>query len=317
MNPLSTYKQFLLGLATDTQLRREGRKLDTRLREHALNHNVIYLREPGTDPDTPILPDGRSVIVSLTSFGPRIRYAATAIESVMEQTLLPNRIILWVSDSLEHSPWLIPASLRRLQKRGLEIRYTADIGPATKLIPALRAFPDDVIITIDDDCIYDTDMIDRLVTAHRLHPEAVCAGRIDHLAADNDGRSLRIVYNQADRYYLTRSPQIQPIALGIGGVLYPPHAMHPDVFDTDLMMRLCPKADDLWYKTMQLLAGTPVYPINDADPTDTLLLICAHYRQELALHTTNYLGGRDNVQLRALSAHYPQILDHYKDTAKA
>ena len=308
-NPLSNFKKLLLGLATDIQLRREGKKIDRRVREHMLQHNILYLREPGVTTQRH-LPD-RDITVSLTTFGPRVREVATAIESIMEQTMLPNRIVLWLSESMKQEHDMLPQSLCLLERRGLEIRYTHDVGSATKLLPALRAFPDDVIITIDDDMMYDFDMIDRLVTAHRRFPQAVCAGRIDRIIPADDGTGLRLIYDKADDLYLTPSPIMQPMALGVGGVLYPPHSLHTDAFDTELMQRLAPKADDLWFKAMELLAGTPVYPVNESNPSDVLMMQCGHHRQALMLHTANYLGGQDNVQLAAIVKHYPQILQYY------
>ena len=303
-NPINNFKRLLLSLATDDGLRRESRKLNSRIREHLLDQNIVMCREPGTTTDRHL--PHCEVIVSLTTFGQRLRDVARSIESVMEQTLQPNRIILWLGREWEAEPDMIPASLRRLQRRGLEIRFTDDCGPATKLLPALKAFPDDVIITVDDDMLYDIDMIDRLVTAHRRFPKAVCAGRIDRIITD--GNSLRLVYDQADDLYLTNEPLMQPMALGVGGVLYPPHCLHPDVSDIELMNRLAPKADDLWFKVMELLAGTPVYPVNESNPTDDRLLPSFHYRQSLALHTYNVIAGQDNVQLAALVKHYPQIV---------
>ncbi len=286
-NLISNFKKLLLSLATDVGLRRESLKLNTRIREHLLDQNIVMCREPGTTTDRH-LPDCE-VIVSLTTFGPRLRDAARSIESIMEQTLLPNRIILWLGRELETTPQLIPASLRRLQRRGLEIRFTDDCGPATKLLPALEAFPDDVIITVDDDMLYDIDMID------------------DRIIADGD--RLRLVYDQADDLYLTEEPLMQPMAMGVGGVLYPPRCMHPDVSDRQLMSRLAPKADDLWFKVMEVLAGTPVYPVNETNPSDDRLLMSFHYRQSLALHTYNVIAGQDNVQLAALVKHYPHIVN--------
>lgn len=116
----------------------------------------------------------RNVTVSLTSFGERINWVDVVIESLMEQTVKANRIVLWLDRRLSGGS-LLPASLGRLGKRGLEIRFCTDVGPATKLIPSLKEFPDDIIITVDDDQIYDYDLLDRLLTAHRIHPEAICA----------------------------------------------------------------------------------------------------------------------------------------------
>lgn len=307
-NPLSNFKKLLLGLATDIQLRREGKKIDARIREHSLHQNILYRREPGITTERH-LPDCE-VIISLTTFGPRIREVAVAIESIMEQTMLPNRIVLWLNEDLENNPELIPQSLRMLERRGLEICYTRDIGSGKKLIPALKKYPNDVIITIDDDIMYDFDLIDRMITAHRRFPRAICAARIDRLIPSDDGRSLKLIYDQADDLYLTPQPIMQAMPVGVGGVLYPPHALHQDVLDVETMLQLCPKADDLWFKVMALRAGTPVYPINEINPTQQLLS-CAHHRQALMLHTSNYLGGQDNVQLATLTKRYPEILQYY------
>lgn len=304
---LAKYKQFLIGLASDLQLRRESKKLDSRIREHALHQNILYNHEAGVTADRHI--EGKDVIVSLTSFGPRIREVATTIESIMEQTLLPNRIILWLDCRLKDTS-AIPASLRLLQKRGLEIRYTNDIGPATKLIPAIREFPNDIIITVDDDMIYDYDLLDRLVSGHRRFPKAVCCGCLDKITYDPvEGPTLH--YASGGELFLSTEPLMQPIAIGVAGALYPPGALHHDVFDTDLMLRLAPKADDLWFKAMELLAGTPIFPINEQDPTDVLMLQSGHYRQALALHTTNIYGGQDKKQLKALFDHYPELKNYY------
>ena len=58
------------------------------------------------------------------------------IESIMEQTMKANRIILWLDYSFEKQP--LPKALQLLQKRGLEIEYCKDIRSYKKLIPALK-----------------------------------------------------------------------------------------------------------------------------------------------------------------------------------
>jgi len=42
------------------------------------------------------------VIVSLTAFDRRLYEVYLAIEPIMQQTLKPNRIILWLSDKLKN-----------------------------------------------------------------------------------------------------------------------------------------------------------------------------------------------------------------------
>ena len=48
------------------------------------------------------------------------------------------------------------------------------------------------------------------------------------------------------------------MAIGAGGVMYPPGALDSQVQDVRLFLEICPKSDDLWFKAMGLLAGTCV-----------------------------------------------------------
>lgn len=92
------------------------------------------------------------VIVSLTTYNKRIYDVYLAIESIMQQTVKPSKIILWLDEN-EFRPDNIPNSLILQQKRGLEIRFCANIKSYKKLIPTLKNYSNDIIITIDDDVI--------------------------------------------------------------------------------------------------------------------------------------------------------------------
>ena len=94
-----------------------------------------------------------------------------SIESIFNQTYKANKIVLYISKD-HFTTSTLPHSLLKQQKRGLEIRFVKDIGPYTKLIPALKEFPNANIITIDDDYMYPFDMIEKLVKAHLLNPQA-------------------------------------------------------------------------------------------------------------------------------------------------
>ena len=65
--------------------------------------------------------------VSLTSYGKRISTVWQTIETIGAGTVKPHRLILWLDDRDAYlDP---PATLRRLQARGLEIRHCRDYGP--------------------------------------------------------------------------------------------------------------------------------------------------------------------------------------------
>ena len=113
--------------------------------EFQYTHLAQHSSEKGISSESYV--KGKQVIVSLTSHGNRIMDSFLAIESIMQGTMKPNRIILWLPNDKEaHSCFL-----ENQQNRGLEIRYVKDLGPQTKLIHALKEFPEDIVITIDDD----------------------------------------------------------------------------------------------------------------------------------------------------------------------
>jgi hypothetical protein len=53
-------------------------------------------------------------------------------------------------------------------------------------------------------------------------------------------------------------PSTQLLALGIGGVLYPPNIIDKELFNANAIKKLGLKADDLWLKIMQIITNPPV-----------------------------------------------------------
>ena len=47
-------------------------------------------------------------------------------------------------------------------------------------------------------------------------------------------------------------PSKKFIAIGAGGILYPPNCMNKELFNKQKIKDLCLKADDIWLKAMQL-----------------------------------------------------------------
>lgn len=197
----------------------------------------------------------RPVIVSLTTHGKRLYEVPMTIESIMQGTIKPNRIILWLDKDVEEKP--LPVLLEKQKKRGLEVLYNQrNIRSFTKLIPTLRLCPDAIIVTIDDDMFYQPDMLEGLLKVHQIYPDDVLANRVDTIVLGSDGKPLTCL-----KWNLFQKP-VEPsplnVALGVEGVLYPPNSFDEEVLNEDVFMSICPTADDLWFKAMELKAGTKV-----------------------------------------------------------
>ena len=97
----------------------------------------------------------KKIIVSLTSYPARIDVVNTTIESILNQSLKANRIILWLApEQFPNKEKDLPDKLIKLKKYGLIIDWYHDIGSYKKLIPTLKLYPNDIIVTADDDVLY-------------------------------------------------------------------------------------------------------------------------------------------------------------------
>ena len=204
----------------------------------------------------------KKVIVSLTSFPAAIPYAIQAIQSILEGSVLPDKIILYLTAS-QFPDEKVPATLSALaeENKVFEIRfYEENIRSYTKLVPALKDFPDDIIVTIDDDMHYAKHMLRRLLHLHKRYPDAIIGHRIRHLKPNAP-------YNMSKRYmnfrFITKSlkPKFGNLQTGIGGVLYPPNSLKKEMLDSKLFMEIAPTTDDIWFWAAAVENGTKIAPV--------------------------------------------------------
>lgn len=240
------------------------------------------------------------IIVSLTTFGTRIEKVYLPIESIMQGTILPNRIILWLSEK-EYTEEQIPQTLKLQQKRGLEIRFCKDYLSYNKLIPTLAQYPDDAIITIDDDVLYEYDIVERLVNAYKQNPRSICACRMHRIVLNEE--NTPVTYMKWD--LCISAPPKNPLNFptGVGGVLYPPHCFNDEVLNSEVFMELCPKADDIWFYAMALLSNTPNHWVATNHP-EGYYHAFEQYSNSLSFSNTNDQEKGNDVQLRRVFEKY-------------
>ena len=119
-------------------------------------------------------PRAEKVIVSLTSYKPRINDVKYVIYSLLNQTFAPDKLILWLDeDSFPRREENLPQDLLELQKFGLTIDWCENLRSYKKLIPALEKYPDDIIVTADDDLFYRPDWLKILYDEHLTNPYCV------------------------------------------------------------------------------------------------------------------------------------------------
>ncbi|OUP21313.1 hypothetical protein B5F32_05050 [Parabacteroides distasonis] len=218
-------------------------------RKYILEQNILRDNTPGISEDQYC---DHEIIVSLTTHGKRIYDVHLTIESIMEQTMKANRIILWLDYNFKHKT--LPKTLQLLQKRGLEISFCKDIRSYTKIIPSLIKFPNDAIVTIDDDVLYEIDLLENLITAYQENPSYIYCTRFHRILLDKNHNLLP--YRKWQWLCPDMDANVLNFPTGVGGVLYPPHSLDEEVLNESIFMDICTYADDVWLKAMALKKGT-------------------------------------------------------------
>lgn len=235
------------------------------------------------------------VIVSLTSIPSRLSTLHLTIRSILNQNVRPQKIVLWLHESLKQE---VPEQLGLLECELFEIRYSSLTCSHRKLIHSLELFPNDVIVTCDDDMMYRPNWLFLLYQEHLKNSDAIIANQTRYIQYTKRGDLLpyKLWIYQGDKPF----NQNAVIPIGAEGVLYPPHVLSHLATDSDLFLKFAPKADDLWFKAMSFLKGTESVPAL-IKPKPSIPILGS---QKYALKKTNIGGDKNTRQWLDLTAQF-------------
>lgn len=243
---------------------------------------------------------GRELIVSLTSYPPRFGTLALTLRSLLDQTVTPDRTILWVTPDDRK---LLPADIDSLVAHGLEIRLCEDWRSYKKLVPALMHFPEAIIVTADDDLYFRPSWLEGLLKESTVSPRSVITHRAHLAALQANGEFGPYASWELDTKETgDRSSSALLFPTGGAGTLYPAGAFDPRVTDFELFERLCPSADDIWFFWMARLAGT-----EQRRTKAHASLLWWEGSQDVGLFHENLWGDGNDAQMRAMEAHFGKL----------
>ena len=225
-----------------------------RMIKHYISYIPYWVIKPKLNECIKTAPD---IVVSFTTYPARINCLPVVVGSIVRQSLKPDLVVLYLSkeqfEDLEHPIFI------SLKKQGVIIKLVDDdLRSHKKYYYAMQEYPNSVIITIDDDVVYDKNMIRDLYQSYKKHPHAVSSKRVHGIKFDKYNRVLS--YNEWE-YQKTNLIDIENhelIATGCGGVLYPPKIFNKNCFNAEVIKDTCLLADDLWLKCMELMNDVPV-----------------------------------------------------------
>ena len=235
-----------------TQIKQEINKLDIR------NKARMQLLSMGEERIIKPIRNEK-LIVSLTTYPQRIVDIDVVIFSLINQSIKPDKIILWLA--YEEFPNLerdIPNHVLNLKKLGLEIEFCHNIYSYNKLIHALEKYPNDLIVTADDDIYYPYNWLEKLYKSYLENPNVIHCHRAHRIIFDDKNNILP--YKQWLQEFKPKNsnPSYLNFSTGVAGTIYQHKLLHNDIFNEELFLKLCPKADDIWVWTMALLKNTKI-----------------------------------------------------------
>jgi hypothetical protein len=203
------------------------------------------------------------VIISLTSI--KSRYENKQLQKTLDRLLTLNYNNYIIVLNISKEPKYLDKGFTDVDIKWLSLSYPTikinvveNYGPLRKIIPTLKLYPNNIIITVDDDAIYKKNIISKFTHIYNLHKCIVC------------GRSRKIKTNYIEKitnYELSdkNGLKINLLPEGVGGVLY-----HSSMFDEkfinfnfnsieDEFLR----NDDLLLRACTIIKKIPVYHIND------------------------------------------------------
>lgn len=221
------------------------------------------------------------ISINLTTTFSRQSLCAQTVFSLIQQSTLPDKIVIWVSNE----PYLRDAGIQSEPKwikelnkihNIIEIKWTKNIGPYRKLIPALQSASEgDIIITADDDIIYGKHWLKHLVNCSAEHPNKIIAARVRKITHN----TLRKRTSYTCWPIITEKQTIASefIVTHGGGALFRKELLKPELIKNEEYLNICPTTDDLWFSKIILESAIPIF-------------VCP-----LALDELNFIDHRDGL----------------------
>lgn len=227
--------------------------------------------------------------INITTTHSRLDLCSATIWSLMHQSILPDRINLWISHDgymADHGITDAPLWYDELNKISdiLRIHYVDNIGPYRKIIPALRtAMDEDILTYADDDVIYARKWYESLLSAfNNSNGKYIVASRVRLKRLNIFGKLQS--YNMFDICNRDIVLDNSYIITGVGGCMLMKNHIKEELIFLDDFLRVVPRTDDIWLSKIFELSGASV-------------LCCASslkYIQEIT-HSNNALNQLNNV----------------------
>uniref|UniRef100_A0A6C0BTV6 Glycosyltransferase 2-like domain-containing protein n=1 Tax=viral metagenome TaxID=1070528 RepID=A0A6C0BTV6_9ZZZZ len=205
------------------------------------------------------------IYVSITSIYKNQNPLYETLKSILIQTIPPDKIFIYLSEE----PYILDDGFidKKITDNNLlnlinntpniELNWVKNIGSYRKLLPLLKDKwkEDCIIITFDDDTIYNNNLIKNLINDYNNNK---CV--IGYSGFTPTFREFKD-FNYLKRG-LTHNVSLYNFLTGKGGILYKPDFFHKTenlIFNEEIFLNTCDKQDDVWFYLIRILNNIKCY----------------------------------------------------------
>ena len=292
-------------------------KINERIYQHKSINKSLLRKKLKNFKDLGVTDNKRKqkIIISLTSFPERMYDIKFTLYSLLTQTVKPDEVILWLAkDQFPNREDDIPQDVLSLKKNGLTIKWCDDLRSYKKLIPSLISFPNDYIVTADDDLYYHENWLKQLVDDYKLYPNTIICQRSRRISFNDDGNLGD--YSSWKLSMSEEAPSFLNFSTNGAGSLFPPNSLDGRVINLNLFNELCPYGDDIWIWAMAILNKTKIKTVSNNMALLTYVNPAreAKILNESTLFAINSQGKNDN-QIDNIINYFPEILKIIKNSS--
>ena len=189
--------------------------------------------------------NNETLIISMTSFPPRIKFVKLSLLSIVKQKINPTLyhcvLVLSISEFSNKELDLPKDLLNLIYLEGIEIIwYEKNIRSHKKLMPTIKKYPNNPILIVDDDTIREEGFIQTFLDDHKKYPNDIIFG-FSRFVLNENYKFIKRKKIKKSEYILARPSN------GLAGTLYPAHTFTDKrFFDENIFMKLSPSSDESW-----------------------------------------------------------------------
>ena len=202
------------------------------------------------------------IYFSLTSIFKKQDLLLTTLKTIINQTIKPDNIFLYLSEE----PYILDSGFKDKiitninllhfinMNPIINIKWVKNTGSYRKLLPLLKEkwYEDCIIITFDDDVIYDINLVKNLINDYNIYK---CV--INYRGNTHNINNFN--YNNCSK---KEDISLYNFPTGLSGILYKPEFFNKTenlIFNEKVYLSYCNKQDDIWFYLVRILNNVKCY----------------------------------------------------------